>query len=129
MSIDLSTVTDDDLCRSAEMNGDPLMWELAKRFREASAIAAAAREAGLVGKDGKLKPPTCYWKADGDGVSDAEDDIQCSYDPGCVVAYQPAWGGRLEWWTLDTDDQPLGPFATKQEAEAAADAAKGGGDD
>ena len=51
---DLSTVTDEQLCRTAEMAGNPLMWELAKRFRESSAIAQAAREAGLV-KDGKLR--------------------------------------------------------------------------
>ena len=32
----LASVTDEQLCRTADMAGNPLMWELAKRYREAS---------------------------------------------------------------------------------------------
>lgn len=37
---DLSTVTDEKLCRTAERTGSLLMCELAKRFRKASADKA-----------------------------------------------------------------------------------------
>ncbi len=94
---------------------------------ELRAIAQAAREAGMV-KDGKLIPPTCYWTEDGDPVNDPEDDLCCNYDTGCVVEYRAAWGGKREWWTLGEDSAPIGPFASKEEARSAAEAAKGGGD-
>jgi hypothetical protein len=95
---------------------------------EALAIAQAARDAGLV-VDGKLKPPTCYWSEYGDdAVDDPGDDLQCSYGIGCVLEYRAAWGGKREWWTLDKDGKPVGPFATKSEAEQAAEAAKGAPD-
>lgn len=54
-SIELTTVSNEQLCHTAEMAGNPLMWELAKRFRESSAIASAAREVGLVDQNGNLR--------------------------------------------------------------------------
>ncbi len=123
---DLSTVTDEQLCRTAELNGNPLMWELAKRFRRDAAIAQAARDAGLV-VDGKLRTIL--------GTLEQTED-------GCIIGA----GARL-WLMLPREGKPDVPavftvFNTVVmqpddykprnnrgwSTRSAAEAAKGGGD-
>ena len=66
---DISTVTDEQLCLTAELAANPLMWELAKRFRRDAAIAQAARDAGLV-VDGKLRTILGTLPVTAEGASD-----------------------------------------------------------
>ena len=75
---DFSTVTDEQLCRTAEMAGDPLMWELAGRFRQASADKA---------RIGRLQREVKAWRKAWD-----QDDLRCDEPfPQLVKDIGEAW--------------------------------------
>lgn len=100
---------------------------LAKAEAERDALKSNLDRAGLLRKDGTLRPPECYWDDDGSACESPKDDLDMSGDPGIVRKYRPAYVGRSEWWgsTRCTEEgmNCVGPFANEDAARAAVDAA------
>ena len=113
---DLSTVTDEQLRRTAEMSADPLMWELAERFRRASAIASAAREAGMVDEVGRFRKILGTLPVTADG---------CVVGNHVVSVYYIDKRGKVRESLMLNRSFREPVYSTRSAAEAA----KGGGDE
>ena len=124
---DLSTVTDEQLCNTADLSGNPLMWELAERFRQASPIASAAREAGMVDEQGKFRKilGTLPVTADGCAMGSLA-TVYCDCGGGFIGECDT--GAAVAWLKSANGEESIVPcdecYSTESAARSAAEAAK-----
>lgn len=139
MAIDLSTVTDEQLCKFGASSWHGYVQELAKRFRKASAIASAAREAGMVDETGRFRkilgtlpvtaddvivlPGAKVWpRADLWIFNDEFNENWTPDEESAEVKLTLASDAELDDWDVTTC------YSTPDAARSAAEAAKGGGE-